>query len=200
MTPTHQTSRLPRGLTTFVLIYLIGCSALAARQGNTEFLIYAGAMVVFILGTLALHARVRFSTAVLWLLAIWGLVHMLGGTVPIDARWADTDSDRAVLYALRVHTWMPRYDQMVHAFGFFAATTACWESCRALLRASPGLALSTVAVLMGIGLGAINEVIEFAITLVVPDHGVGGYVNTGWDLVSNLAGATAAGVWCLTRR
>lgn len=200
MAVTRQSSGIPRGLTAFVLVYLVGCSVLAARQGNAEFMIYAGAMVVFILVVLALHLSVRFSPAVLWLLALWGLVHMLGGTVPIDDRWADTDSDRVVLYALRLHEWLPRYDQLVHAFGFFAATAACWESCRALLRASPGLALSATAVLMGTGLGALNEVIEFAITLVVTEHGVGGYVNTGWDLVSNLVGAVAAGLWCLFRR
>ena len=36
-------------------------------------------------------------------------------------------------------------------------------------------------------------------TLVVPEHGVGGYTNTGWDLVSNLVGAAAMGVWIRLR-
>jgi len=183
-----------------VLVYLVGCSALAFRQGNTEFVIYSGAMVVFIACVLLLHTHARFTPTALWLLALWGLAHMLGGTVPIDGRWADTDSEHPVLYAFRARDWLPRYDQLVHAFGFFAATTASWESCRALLRAAPGLALSTVAALMGMGLGALNEVIEFGITRVMTEHGVGGYVNTGWDLVSNLVGAIAAGVWCLFRR
>jgi hypothetical protein len=29
----------------------------------------------------------------------------------------------------------------------------------------------------------------------MPDTNVGGYTNTGWDLVSNLVGAAAMGVW-----
>jgi len=200
MVSTQRNATLPSGIAPFVLLYLVVCSALAWRQGNGEFVIYAGAMVVIIATVLVVHGHARFSATVLWLLAIWGLLHMMGGTVLIDARWAETDSDRYVLYAMRLHPMLPRYDQMVHAFGFFAATAACWEACRSLLRAKPGLALSVTALLMGIGLGAINEVIEFGITLTVPENGVGGYVNTGWDLVSNLIGATAAAVWCLGRR
>ena len=42
------------------------------------------------------------------------------------------------------------------------------------------------------GFGAINEVIEFVATLALPETNVGGYINTGWDLVANLVGATAA--------
>ncbi len=36
-----------------------------------------------------------------------------------------------------------------------------------------------------------NEVVEFAATLLVPNTGVGGEVNTGWDLVANFVGAGA---------
>ena len=32
-------------------------------------------------------------------------------------------------------------------------------------------------------------------TLLVPETNVGGYVNTSWDLVSNLIGAIAAAIW-----
>ena len=41
-------------------------------------------------------------------------------------------------------------------------------------------------------LGAGNEVVEFIATLVMPDTNVGGYENTGWDLVSNLIGTVIA--------
>ena len=42
------------------------------------------------------------------------------------------------------------------------------------------------------GFGALNEVIEFAATQLLPNTNVGGYVNTGWDLVFNLLGSTIA--------
>ncbi len=44
----------------------------------------------------------------------------------------------------------------------------------------------------GQGFGGLNEVVEFAAVLAVPDTNVGGYLNTGWDLVANLAGCTVA--------
>jgi hypothetical protein len=44
----------------------------------------------------------------------------------------------------------------------------------------------------GQGFGALNEVIEFAATLLVPETNVGGYLNTGWDLVANLVGCVVA--------
>ena len=40
------------------------------------------------------------------------------------------------------------------------------------------------------GFGALNELVEFVATLIVPETNVGGYLNTGWDLVANLFGAT----------
>jgi hypothetical protein len=42
------------------------------------------------------------------------------------------------------------------------------------------------------GLGAVNEIIEFIAVLSVPDTNVGGYYNTALDLVFNGAGAVIA--------
>ncbi len=53
----------------------------------------------------------------------------------------------------------------------------------------------TLCVAAATGFGALNEVIEFAITLLVPENNVGGYVNTAMDLVYNLAGAVLAALW-----
>ncbi|MDP7069685.1 MAG: hypothetical protein QF815_04090, partial [Candidatus Peribacteraceae bacterium] len=49
-----------------------------------------------------------------------------------------------------------------------------------------------LAVLASNGLGAFNELIEFVVVLVIPSTNVGGYLNTGWDLVANLAGSVIA--------
>lgn len=43
-----------------------------------------------------------------------------------------------------------------------------------------------------LGIGAINEMIEFGATVAHAGTHVGGYDNTGWDLVSNTLGALAA--------
>jgi hypothetical protein len=44
------------------------------------------------------------------------------------------------------------------------------------------------------GFGAANEVVEFLATRVLPETNVGGYENTGWDLVANTVGSLAAAV------
>jgi len=193
--------RLSRALIAFVLLYMLAFGALALWQGNTEFLIYAASMVVFIVLVLVVHRRVGFSAAALWCLAVWGCLHMGGGTVPIPADLADTGSARTVLYSLRPWASWPRYDQVTHAFGFFSATLASFEALL-VFAGRPrriGAGLCVAAGLVGVGLGACNEVLEFGVTLVVKHNNVGGYVNTGWDLVSNTVGATLAGVLCWVR-
>jgi hypothetical protein len=57
---------------------------------------------------------------------------------------------------------------------------------------APTFGLLVLAAAAGLGFGALNEVIEFVATLTMPETNVGGYVNTGWDLVANTVGATVA--------
>jgi len=56
-----------------------------------------------------------------------------------------------------------------------------------------------VVVLGGTGLGAVNELVEFLISRVVAESKVGGYENTGLDLVANVVGCLAAALWAATR-
>lgn len=200
MAELRRRTLFPPGLVFFTVAYMVVCSVMAFRQGNGEFLVYSGSMVVFILIVMHLHTRVRLSNATLWMLSVWGALHMLGGTVPIPESVSESETARHVLYAFRPAAWLPRYDQLIHAYGFFTASIAAWECLRKGLGARPGIGLSASAALIGVGLGAINEVLEFGVTLFVENHGVGGYENTGWDLVSNAVGATAAAVVTLFRR
>jgi len=136
-------------------------------------------------------------------------MHMAGGTIPINPaltdafRSAGPDADgpeSAVLYSLRLFANLPRYDQIVHTLGFFAAAVACYEALRVLLDARPTFAAAFIAVLMSIGLGALNEIVEFVAVLTIPDTNVGGYTNTAWDLVANTIGASVGGLWVWLRR
>lgn len=60
-------------------------------------------------------------------------------------------------------------------------------------RTAGGKAL--MAGLMGMGLGALNEVVEFASIYAVPEQQVGGLENMGWDLIFNLMGCVLMGLW-----
>jgi hypothetical protein len=189
-------------LVVFVTVYMVGFTAYALSRGNSEFVFYAIVMLVLIGGTFAIHRRVHFSPLVLWLLAVWGLFHMAGGNIPVPASlavdWTPPPGKPAVtvLYNFRPHHWFPKYDQIIHAFGFFCATLAASEALRASIRGMKAefrvnAGFAAASFFIGMGLGAFNEVVEFTATRFM-DTNVGDYVNTGWDLISNMTGAAVA--------
>jgi uncharacterized membrane protein YjdF len=138
----------------------------------------------------ALNRRVPLPGWVLWSLSLWGLMHMVGGLVPFEP------STNGIVYGVWLIPGMIRFDQLTHLLGFAMATAACWYAldARSTAEARPaGKAL--MAGLMGMGLGALNEVVEFAAIYAVPEQQVGGLENMGWDLIFNLMGCTLMGLW-----
>jgi hypothetical protein len=121
---------------------------------------------------------------------------MAGGLVAVPEAWP-INGDIRVLYSLWLIPERLKYDQVVHAYGFGVTTWVCWQGLRAAIRhrggdARPTFGLMVLAATAGMGFGALNEVVEFAATLLVPETNVGGYLNTGWDLVANATGSTLA--------
>ncbi len=175
------------------LIYVPIFAAMALRDLNFEFVMYVG--VILVIGALVLwkQRRVRFEPLILWGLTIWGMLHLAGGNIRVDGE---------VLYWLQLIPAVLRYDQLVHAFGFGTATLVCHHLLRPYLRQDIAnwRTLSFLIVLMGCGLGAMNEILEFTAVKCVEETNVGGYDNTMWDLVFNLIGATLAVAWLGLRR
>jgi len=166
----------------------------ALLVGNKEFLFYIVVMAGMIAAVTAVHFRVTLSTGTLFALSLWGLLHMAGGLVPTPAGWP-ISGDAAVLYSLWLSPFGPKYDQVVHAFGFGVLTCVCWQSVRPLVggkNAKPTFGLMLVCAAASTGFGALNEVVEFSATRLFAKTNVGGYENTGWDLVANLIGAVLA--------
>ena len=121
---------------------------------------------------------------------------MAGGLVRVPASWP-TAGDQPVLYNLWLLPDALKFDQIVHAYGFGLVTWICWQSLSQVfaqhgVSLRPTVGLLTLCGAAGMGFGALNEVVEFAATLLFTETNVGGYVNTGWDLVANLAGCTLA--------
>ncbi len=163
-------------------VYIPGFALLALRKLNYEFLLYVAVVAVAALLILWRQPTVRFTLLILWGLTLWGLLHMAGGNIPVG-----TD----VLYNVQLVPRVLRYDQMVHFFGFGVSTLMCHHILRGYVRldAPPRLGFYLLVALMGCGVGAINEIIEFVAVLLMPETNVGGYANTMWDLVFNLFGA-----------
>lgn len=172
------------------LIYIPFFSYIALGRKNYEFLLYA--LIVLLVGALVVwkQRRVRFDLSILWGLTVWGLMHMAGGNIQV--------ADGVLYSAIVVPIWpalhILRYDQVVHVLGFGVATLVCYHLLRPYLRETPERwgTLGFLVVLMGCGVGAINEIIEFITVLTLPETYVGGYDNTMLDLCFNLLGGILA--------
>jgi uncharacterized membrane protein len=193
------TSPAPRLLPVFLFngAYMVASVATSISQGNTEFIFYIVVMLVLIGVMTLVHRKVGLSTPLLWALSVWGMLHMAGGLVPVPAGWP-YDGEHAVLYSLWLIPDYLKYDQIVHAYGFGITTWLCWHALSSGMqrgfgiRLQPTLGMLTLCAAAGVGFGAFNEVIEFIAVLTMPNTNVGGYINTGWDLVANLVGAVVA--------
>lgn len=190
----------------FTLLYMAAWPVVAYAAGSPEFLFYFVVMCLLIVAVGLVQLRMRFHVAALWGLSLWGLAHMAGGLLPVPESW-NTGGNSAVLYNWWIVPGGLKYDQLVHAYGFGLVTWICWQGLqRAFARrgatATPTLGLLTLCVAGGMGFGAANEVVEFIATLTLPGTNVGGYENTGWDLVANAAGCliAAALIWLFSPR
>jgi putative membrane protein len=165
------------------------------QSANYEFLAYAGtiALVAIVLfGTLRWS---RFSSGIILGVTIWGLLHMLGGSV--------MTSD-GVLYAWRIfpffdggdpagELYILKYDQVVHGFLYGVVGLMFYHVLRNVIGIKThGWLIAVIAMFAGAGFSIINEIIEFLAVVNLPETGVGGYYNTVLDLVFNFGGAIIA--------
>jgi len=175
----------------FNLAYIIGFGAYYISIKNYEFLWYVGVLVFFfLLIGLTLH-RSKFDYLILWGLSLWGLMHMAGGGIRLG------DS---VLYAWRMipiinsgDIFILKFDQFVHFFGFGVTTLIAYHLLKPYLNERTNYKIIyPLLVAVSMGLGALNEIVEFAAVVSFPETGVGGYYNTALDLLFNMLGAIAA--------
>jgi len=189
----------------FTAVYLAVATPVALDSRNYEFLVYIGAVLAIVPVVAVVHLRMRLSRGLLWALSFWGLLHMLGGLVSVPEGWP-TQGRFRVLYSLWLIEGRLKFDHLVHAYGFGTTTWLCWQVLDRLLREAAGgrttptrptAGLLTLCVVGGMGFGALNELVEFLATLLLPSTNVGGYENTGWDMTANLAGGmlVAAAIW-----
>lgn len=191
-------SRAEWGVLAFTACYMALALFAAIRRSNIEFILYVAVVCVLMAAVAALHLRVRLPIAALWGLTVWGAAHMAGGLWHVPDSWP-TSGNGSVLYNVWIIPERLKFDQLVHAYGFGLVTWVCWLGLRAAfagrgVRMKPTLGLLTLCVAGGMGFGAANEVVEFLATITLPETNVGGYENTGWDLVANVVGCVIAAV------
>ena len=180
------------------IIAIIIFSVIFASRQNYEFLIYIGVIIFFLLVIVFTNNKINYQNSVLWGLTFWSVLHMSGGGLFIQGK-------KLYEFTLIQIVGEPynifKYDQFVHIVGFGVATIVIYHLLKPLLKdkLNKWVSLSIVVVMAGLGVGALNEIVEFVATIIVPDTGVGGYINTSLDLVSDLIGAVVAIIYILIK-
>lgn len=186
-------ARIPIGV--FTAAYLLVALFFAMQQGNDEFILYIGVVLGMILIIMLIDKHAHFSQGVLWCLSLWGLLHMLGGLWNVPVAWTLDPGGRPVLYSLWLIPGYLKFDHVVHAYGYAVSMWVAYQWFRWMYPESgPTLGVLVLCGLGGLGVGSLNEIVEFFASLLIVDNNVGGYENYGWDLVANLIGVTVSGL------
>lgn len=181
----------------FNAVYILFAMLSAISHTNYEFILYMGVVIAAVLIIIRFYVRYGLSIALLWLLSFWGFLHMAGGLVSVPLHWPTGEASKA-LYNLWLIEGKLKFDQFVHAYGFGTTTWLIWQVLqrtlaekfnRSLHDIRPTGGLLFLCAIGSMGLGALNEIVEFLAMVIVPETNVGGYVNTALDLVANLTGA-----------
>ena len=169
------------------LSLIIGFGVMFLARLNYEFIIYVGVIIFFLCLISASIKKVDYTLGSLIGLTVWSALHLAGGGIIVgEGRLYDV-----ILIRLSQTYPIWRYDQLVHIWGFGVSTLVMYSLLRPAF-ARPihnSISLSIVLVMAGLGMGAFNEILEFAVSVIVPASGVGGYLNTSLDLCADLIGA-----------
>lgn len=178
------------------LLLITGFALNFFRTGNYEFIIYVGVVITVLIVIACSYRKVDYTPDALIGLTIWAALHMAGGGVFISG-------DRLYDIMILPISDLPliRFDQLVHVWGFGVSTLVMFCLLRKPLSGNTAypVSVSIVLLMAGLGAGALNEIIEFLVTVIVPESGVGGYINTSLDLCANLLGALLAIIYIRLR-
>ena len=170
----------------FTVVYLVAFTINAIFQQNYEFLYYTVLLIGVISIVVMIHQSLHLGFFIIINLSILGFLHLSGGNLYLG---------QLRLYDFYVVGGILRYDNIIHSYATFIATLGLYSLLSPFIYQSvkkryPIFAI--ILVLMAIGLGTINELVEFlAVLLLGVTEKVGGYYNNSLDLLFNTLGALA---------
>ncbi len=166
----------------FILSYLLIFGFLSLIKDNTEFVYYSVVFLACFFVLHGLHKRVRFPMFLLVSIAIYGLLHFIGGLFFF----------RTVrIYDLRF--MILEYDNIVHTLAAFILTVFGYSILEPGLNdmiKKNRLYFGILLGLFGFGIASFGEIVEFAGVKFLGATGVGDYFNNAWDLVFNFIGVS----------
>ncbi len=167
-----------------------------AKDFNHEFVIYVAVIVAIFTAVFAALKYTEFPVWMLWMLSIWGLMHVAGGAVP---------TPDGVLFAYKIYPFLDyggdfyilKYDQVVHAYLYCLVAMMAYHTLRVPLAVKGhSFLVGLAAAMISLGISGLNEIMEFLIAITLERNGVGGYENAMLDLMFNFAGAVVGAVVC----
>lgn len=169
-------------LTAFTIGFLL--------KQNYEFLLYTFTLglVIFILAKT--DKIFKYNSFIKWCFSIWLFSHLAGGAFYFNGlRLYDT----ILINILGEPFNIFKYDQLIHIFCFFVFTCLIYSVMVVISKPqSKGWIIMLLALFGRMGIGAINEIIEFSTVVFFNSTGVGGYYNNALDLFFNLIGSIIA--------
>lgn len=126
------------------------------------------------------RARGPIPGVLVWMLAIWAVLHLAGGLAP------NPTGRTQILYGMWIVDGSFRFDHLVHGYGIGVATAVLVVAMRDTARPLLSGFLAAQAV------GLANEIVENAFAHFVEGSNVGDAVNTAWDLAWHVIGGVVA--------
>ncbi len=178
------------------ILVLIGFTIFFIFKGNYEFLTYTVSIGILIALLMWSDKYFFYLSIAKWGFLIWLILHLLGGSV----YFSETRLyDFVILNLIGEPFNILKYDQIVHIFTYvvfsiFVYSLAAYMSGG--LEEKKTSLIFLITFLAAMGIGTINEIIEFITVAFFGSTGVGNYYNNALDLVFNAVG-TLSGIFVL---
>jgi putative membrane protein len=106
----------------FNLLYIIGFALYYVFHQNYEFALYTLVLVILLILVILFQRRINFPLPVLWMVSIWGLLHMLGGGLRLPSgvvlyRWIPLEIYNA--HDALGEFVILKFDQVLHFYIYF---------------------------------------------------------------------------------
>lgn len=176
-----------RFIVSLTYLFILGMIIYNLSLGNLEFLVYGVVVGLLYYALIRADDYYDFPKYSIVLFSIWIVTHFLGGNLHLKGTRL---YDFVLIDLIGSPFFILKYDQIIHAYTYFVISILIYFMIKKHFREGHRKSLIFFAVLSSLGVGLLNEILEFGM-VVFADAGdaVGGYYNTALDLVFNFIGA-----------
>ena len=181
------------------LLIIIVFSIVSISQQNYEFLAYSVTAFLLVLLIQITDKYYSYPNFAKIGILIWLFFHMGGGFFYYaGTRWYGLIFIKIIGEPYNIL----RYDQVLHFFFYFIIAFFIYRFTISTIanKKVSKISLGIIVALSTVGIGALNEVMEFGVYVSYANSGVGTYINNGLDLIFNTIGAIVGSIFALRSR